>query len=599
MQIQNFVNQYHNNVSSGSTVSNGVEGMNQVHDSMKQLSPGQVFEGSVVSVKNDQVVLNLSNGQNVTARMEGDVSLLLGQSVFFEVKNNVDGKIEISPLQTQLSNNPTLLNALDQAGLPHSSRNLEMVQTMMKEELPIDVKSLTDMARSIALNPNSSVDTLVTMNRLQIPTSPEMISQFENYMSDQHEILTAVDQLSDQISTAIQDGSIPKDSLLDFSKQLLQVVSGDEQGTNSPSLEQDIQANNELSPQSSSNQVADRLNENGMIRTEEKILSDTVDTRALNENISSEIEIRDGDTLRNQTVSNDGVQKGLASSNSSAISSILGEKISQLSSELKENGFLASHPEYRDENGNLKAERKNMDFLRDVLNHLFHLGENQEQASTRFLRGDAFRSLLQSVLKEKMSLTPEDLQKSDSKNQIMDLYERLNKQMDSIQQLAKNYAGEENPVSNVARNIQDNVSFMNHLNQNYSYVQIPLQLSGQNATGDLYVYRNHKGAKKGENEELTAFLHFDLEHLGSTDVSVRLKNKEVSTSFYFDNDDSFRLVSAHIDELQEKLRAKGYNSEISVNRGNEDSKVNFITQVVDKELPKTGNLQRYSFDVRA
>lgn len=599
MQIQNFVNQYHNNVSSGSTVSNGVEGMNQVHDSMKQLSPGQVFEGSVVSVKNDQVVLNLSNGQNVTARMEGDVSLLLGQSVFFEVKNNVDGKIEISPLQTQLSNNPTLLNALDQAGLPHSSRNLEMVQTMMKEELPIDVKSLTDMARSIALNPNSSVDTLVTMNRLQIPTSPEMISQFENYMSDQHEILTAVDQLSDQISTAIQDGSIPKDSLLDFSKQLLQVVSGDEQGTNSPSLEQDIQANNELSPQSSSNQVADRLNENGMIRTEEKILSDTVDTRALNENISSEIEIRDGDTLRNQTVSNDGVQKGLASSNSSAISSILGEKISQLSSELKENGFLASHPEYRDENGNLKAERKNMDFLRDVLNHLFHLGENQEQASTRFLRGDAFRSLLQSVLKEKMSLTPEDLQKSDSKNQIKDLYERLNKQMDSIQQLAKNYAGEENPVSNVARNIQDNVSFMNHLNQNYSYVQIPLQLSGQNATGDLYVYRNHKGAKKGENEELTAFLHFDLEHLGSTDVSVRLKNKEVSTSFYFDNDDSFRLVSAHIDELQEKLRAKGYNSEISVNRGNEDSKVNFITQVVDKELPKTGNLQRYSFDVRA
>lgn len=597
MQIQNFVNQYHNNVSSGSTVSNGVEGMNQVHDSMKQLSPGQVFEGSVVSVKNDQVVLNLSNGQNVTARMEGDVSLLLGQSVFFEVKNNVDGKIEISPLQTQLSNNPTLLNALDQAGLPHSSRNLEMVQTMMKEELPIDVKSLTDMARSIALNPNSSVDTLVTMNRLQIPTSPEMISQFENYMSDQHEILTAVDQLSDQISTAIQDGSIPKDSLLDFSKQLLQVVSGDEQGTNSPSLEQDIQANNELSPQSSSNQVADRLSENGMIRTEEKTLSDTVDTRALNENISSEI--RDGDTLRNQTVSNDGVQKGLTSSNSSTISSILGEKISQLSSELKENGFLASHPEYRDENGNLKAGSPNTDFLRDVLNHLFHLGENQEQASTRFLRGDVFRSLLQSVLKEKMSLTPEDLQMSDSKNQIKDLYERLNKQMDSIQQLAKNYAGEENPVSNVARNIQDNVSFMNHLNQNYSYVQIPLQLSGQNATGDLYVYRNHKGAKKGENEELTAFLHFDLEHLGSTDVSVRLKNKEVSTSFYFDNDDSFHLVSVHIDELQEKLRAKGYNSEISVNRGNEDSKVNFITQVVDKELPKTGNLQRYSFDVRA
>ena len=44
MQITDLVHQYYNNVSSGSTVSNGTEGIHQVSSTLSQLQEGQVFE---------------------------------------------------------------------------------------------------------------------------------------------------------------------------------------------------------------------------------------------------------------------------------------------------------------------------------------------------------------------------------------------------------------------------------------------------------------------------------------------------------------------------------------------------------------------------
>ena len=46
----------------------------------------------------------------------------------------------------------------------------------------------------------------------------------------------------------------------------------------------------------------------------------------------------------------------------------------------------------------------------------------------------------------------------------------------------------------------------------YTYAQIPLKMSGQHASGELFVYTNKKALAQGE-KDLTAFLHLDLVHL--------------------------------------------------------------------------------------
>ncbi len=77
------------------------------------------------------------------------------------------------------------------------------------------------------------------------------------------------------------------------------------------------------------------------------------------------------------------------------------------------------------------------------------------------------------------------------------------------------------------------MNFMNQLNQAYTYVQVPLKMSGQNANGELYVYTNKKESERsGCGAE--CFLHLDLEHLGSTDVSVKMqKHRNVKTNFLY------------------------------------------------------------------
>ena len=121
-------------------------------------------------------------------------------------------------------------------------------------------------------------------------------------------------------------------------------------------------------------------------------------------------------------------------------------------------------------------------------------------------------------------------------------------------------------------------------------------MTGQNAHSDLYVYTNKKNLQDKDGE-LTAFLHLDLEHLGSTDVSIQMKGKQVHTDFFLADDKSYDLIFLHMDELEERLRNKGYSCTIQVQ--NKEKKVKFVEDFLKKDQPSTGRLHRYSFDVRA
>ena len=137
---------------------------------------------------------------------------------------------------------------------------------------------------------------------------------------------------------------------------------------------------------------------------------------------------------------------------------------------------------------------------------------------------------------------------------------------------------------------------MNQINEAYTYVQIPLKMNGQNASGELYVYTNKKNMNDPD-KELSAFLHLDLDNLGATDVSVKMLHKEVTTNFYLENDESFDLVKQFLPMLDEKLKSKGYNSKINVI--NESKHINFVDDFMKKDLPAGGQVHRYSFDMRA
>ena len=121
-------------------------------------------------------------------------------------------------------------------------------------------------------------------------------------------------------------------------------------------------------------------------------------------------------------------------------------------------------------------------------------------------------------------------------------------------------------------------------------------MNEKNASGQLYVYTNKK-SMSNPDKELSAFLHLDLEHLGGTDVSIKMLHRKVTTNFYLDSDESYALVKQFLPVLEKRLQDKGYNCELNVNSGSKQ--MNFVAGFLKKALPPTGQVHRYSFDIRA
>ena len=80
MQISDLMNQYQNNLAAGSEVSTKTKGVEQLVKTVSSLTSGQIFEGTVNSIKGGQVILGLSSGQNIMAKLDKGVALTVGES---------------------------------------------------------------------------------------------------------------------------------------------------------------------------------------------------------------------------------------------------------------------------------------------------------------------------------------------------------------------------------------------------------------------------------------------------------------------------------------------------------------------------------------
>ena len=210
MQISDLVGQYHQTTTSGTDKLTGTKGVENLVASLRSLTKGNIFEGTVSSMKNGRVTLALSNGQQLSARMEGKVPLSVGQSMFFQVKSNDGTQIAIRPFVVDGNGvNYTLMTALNVAGLAVDADHLSMVNRMMQEQMPIDRNSLQQMARLVSANPDIDVQTLVQLKKLGIPITPENAAQFENYLDDKQAITDQMEHFIDELSQALQGGENP------------------------------------------------------------------------------------------------------------------------------------------------------------------------------------------------------------------------------------------------------------------------------------------------------------------------------------------------------------------------------------------------------
>ena len=549
----------------------------RIQSEIRNMTPGQTIQGSVVSRDGNSVQIALRQNMLINARIDQSISLALGQSMSFEVKANNGSVLSLTPLYANMANEATIMRALNAAGLPETANNIEMVAVMMEEGMPIDKESLANISRLMMEFPNRNPATLIQMARLGLPITEINIEQFEQYQSANHQLLgsaeTIMDELPQIFHELMSEGKI--DRAFAFYENILDIFTGEEtEGTI-------IQKGETQAENADGTVVAENT---------------TADEKAAQASEQAATEARGTandavlDMVKPDEAGNVSQSAGQAPQQNNVLTD---SQWNTLGDMLRELGVDENTAE-QIKNGQLPPK----DVLTLIREFMPKPGADEvhTRVMERLFEGKEFENLLKEEVGRQWLIEPKDVA---DPHKLEQLYERIREQSMRLNEAMQAADKADAPVARSVQNLQQNVDFMNQLNHMFTYIQLPLKLAGNNAHGDLYVYTNKKNlaAKDGN---VSALLHLDMEHLGALDVYVTMQQNKVNTNFTLQDESSLDLIAQHISLLDERLAKRGYNlkAQFSV-KEEQDEQDSGIMKTILNQGKNISLLSRTSFDMRA
>lgn len=563
----------------GQTVITDAEKQQRLSRELGRLKPGQTLQGEIISKNGNEVQIRLNDDLILTAHLDKNMDIEPGRIVTFEVKNNGGATLALSPLFENMGTDANVLKALDMAGLPVNKTTIGMTNAMMQAGMSIDRNSLTDMFKQVMNNPESQPASVVALNKMGVDISPENLQQLENYKNLEHQIIkdmtSVLDELPFQYDKMMASGNTKGAAML--YQAVLDLVT--KEGTDSA-----------LDAESADIQAGDRINPEENVQLKETLKEATESGQSNVQSSAEQLPDMTEGITDDTNVVNTKNSKIFADNNAdiSVLTTLNKAELNDFVQRLEKMGLPKETLQAIAE-GKLSVK----DVLTEISNFLAKCPDSiKENVSHQIFADKGFQTLVKNALTDQWLLTPVDVQ---SKDKVEALYERLNSQLSKLSEALSGKAIPDNPLSKSVTNIQNNIEFINQINQIYSYVQLPLKMSEGKAHGDLYVYANKKGMVS-EDGSVSALLHLDMEHLGPVDVYVAMQEQRVNTHFYLPDEEMLKFIEQHLYILDERLSKKGYAMKAVMSvKGDEKTAVEEIVDA-GKDM---AIMSRYSFDVRA
>lgn len=528
--------------------------------------PGQSVTGEVIEKNGSDILLAIGKNQMLRAKLDAGIPVEEGQMMTFSIKNASGAKVILSPLYANTGNDPNVSKALQMAGIPENALTGKMVQTMMQEGMRIDRDSLSRMLRVVSANPEANVETVVQLSRLEIPVTENTLFQMEAYKNLEHQITDGIFEIADALQNTaavmINDGDA--EGAVSLYREILSLLSEGE------SVQPQAEGEAQIS-------VGLPLEETLPLKEAVRLLNEFLNGDALQPD--KEI-VEENALLRESGLQTEKGQE------------FLGQQ--KIESGLQTEGQQRAESSIQADGGTpLKTigvllERLEKALLSD------EIAPHQRESISRLFSGKEFQQAIKNEMIKQWLLTPEDVGKE---HKAEELYEKLNSQLSRFRQTLNQSVGADTSLAKAVSNLSGNIDFMNQMNQMFTYIQLPLKLQSQEANGELYVYTNKKNLAKKDGE-VSALLHLDMEHLGSVDVYVSMKDTKVSTQFRLKDDSALDLIAGHIDLLNERLNKRGYTMNASfVKKGEEET--GSVMEEILKQDKNISILSGYSFDARA
>ena len=538
---------------------------------LSQTSQGEVFNGKVVNVNNNQVSIMLENNSLVNAQMMDSVNLNIGDMLSFVVKQNNGSNVLIKPVANDASfmKDSTIFKILDANGMSPSPKNYQIAENLMNNNMPVDKSSMQMVLQQSLKFPNASIDTLVKLNKLGLDVNENSISQYEDYLNNTHYMMKDIDNLNsslvdftmDSIKQMTSNSSLDFESLqniVNFENQLLDIINSGEENTNQSVTGEEALANN--------GQLVDA---NEALKTN--------NTEANLANATNKVQTLDAFILSKSSI------------NEFA-------DVNEIVSSLSKMGF--SKEDIKSVVENAKSP---VDLLK-MVNNLIEdkLSNNSETLDLNnikeFFNSDVFKKLLSDGINREFTLDVEDMNNPEDIDKLYkNIYQKTNKLLDTF---SNNDSKAGSNMQENARNMQERIDFMQNINNMYTYAQIPFRTNTSQANSELFVYMNKQRINKTK-EDISALLHLDMQFLGPTDVHVSLHGTNVHTKFYVEDEESAKIIDEHMTMLEKAIKDNGFSltNEVITREPMLATEANMVVkEMFNEDLEK--EIKRYSFDVR-
>ena len=518
---------------------------------MKQanVTQGQFLKGQVLDLRANQIQVLLENGFVVSARTEGTLNLSIGEYARFFVAQTTEDQILLKLAKEEgQGEHPMIDKALAAANIQKTERSISIVTELLNHQQPANEAGIRRYLSLSTKYPELPVKDLILMDLHHIPVTKENVEQFAAYHDRNAKLLTQTQDMLQNLTETIKqmpEGSTKQELL----QQLRQMIRSESVTTGANTT-----ANTETAEQVQKQVLTQRAEQVSGLNTDK-----TISSNAQAESST----LRESGTLFPNAANNDELTGQTASS--------------------QENLQTTPNTSWQGSQNTLDTSQQNTSATESVLKTL----SADSREDTESLLKEFFNSFL---------LEPEDIADPEK---VQKYYDELNEKLTKLEQLAQKAAEQTSDNNSAAapKQMKQNLSFMEAVNNVFPYLQLPLKFKETPAHGELYVYERKKALKPSDS--LSALLHLELEALGTTDIFVTLAGNHVTTRFSMTDKSSGDLIKTELPKLTTALAAKGYllQSEVSVREPSDEPTPTLLEQFLEEHAP--GGLNRYTFDIRA
>lgn len=555
------------------------------------LREGETLKGVVSDVHGNEITISLDDGTSFTGHLPEASMYSIGQKAAFLITGLENGTIYMKAMSSAylLGMEDTIEQALEEAGLPKSPRNLDIVRSLLENKQSISRESINTFMQLCSRYPNADVGNVITMYRLGFPMDEASVTQFDTYQNQQHQLLYRMNSLTESLADLLSDLSKENVSVARYAAgELLSTAL-----TSTPSWEEFQLAAKETMEQQLAESTADADLSETTGQSDHTAPLETPEQSTQSENLTEETPL----SRMRQLFSNitEKVNTSLGGPNISEESPFIHEQTGYLLDSSSREQLADLFSQFTDAEKMLDKLRSGEATSREVLGALHTaLPGLPEHLVRELFSHPALPKLIKGQFLSNWTLSPEGLKENNS---VDVLYHKISSQLDDLMHLGQMFATRSSGESavNTTADMQQNLQFMKVLNQQFNYMQLPLKLSSENAHGDLYVMTKKETLRKSK-DNLKVLLHLEMDNLGPLDIHITKERTDITTKFYVAKEDALRLLEKNVNLLKDALNEQGYSfhSEFSERK----KEIDLVHDFIETEAP-VGNITRYNFDLRA